>query len=66
MFEKSLNQLIEEMIGSNRYRAIIWAGGYADHSPHSRSDVDLYAVSHNVFPHHWSFGMATSLMEVIA
>ncbi len=53
MFEKPIVQVIEEMIGSNYYRALIWAGGHANHSPHSRSDVDLYAVSHNVFPDHW-------------
>ena len=53
MLEEPVKHVIEEMIRSSRYRAIIWAGGHADHSPHSRSDVDLYAVSHEAFPHHW-------------
>ena len=53
MLNDAVNQVIEEMICSGKYRAIVWAGGFAGHVSHQHSDTDLYAVSCEAFPHHW-------------
>ena len=53
MIEAAIREVIDEMIGSGHYRALIWAGGYAGHVTHQHSDVDLYAVSVKPFEHHW-------------
>ena len=53
MLDGAIDRLIHEMIHAQRYRAIVWAGGYAEHIPHSRSDVDLYAISTVAFQEHW-------------
>ncbi len=42
------------MLASGRYRSLIWAGGYPGHEQHDRSDVDLYAVSAEELPRHWT------------
>ncbi len=52
MLDNAIGRIIEEMINSLRYRSIVWAGGYADHLPHSQSDVDLYAISAAAFQGH--------------
>lgn len=45
--------VVAEMVQSGRYRAVLWAGGYPGHAPHSRSDVDLYAIAAAPLAEHW-------------
>jgi len=52
-FEPAVQRLIEEMLGSGLYRALLWAGGYAGVERHRQSDVDLYAISFKELPQHW-------------
>lgn len=53
MFHAPIQQLLNEIVASGKYRAILWAGGYSQHCPHRHSDVDLYAVSAEELPSHW-------------
>ena len=53
MLDGAIGRMIDEMIYSQRYRAIVWAGGYADHLSHSQSDVDLYTISTVAFQEHF-------------
>ena len=52
MITQAVQIVIDEIIASGLYRALIRAGGYKHHKPHSRSDVDLYAISSADMPHH--------------
>jgi len=53
MLDEAIGSMIDEMIHSQRYRAIVRASGYAEHIPHSQSDIDLYAISTVAFQEHW-------------
>jgi hypothetical protein len=54
VFEQDVQELIADMIASGRYRALLWAGGYPQHGLHAHSDTDLYSVSNEELPFHWS------------
>jgi len=58
-FEQPIHDLIDQMCGSGRYRALLWAGGFQNQRLHAHSDVDLYAIAPEDLPKHW-------LMERVA
>ena len=53
MIETAAQKMVEEMIASGRYHAILWADDYGPHLLYSQSDTDSYATATDAWPGHW-------------